>query len=122
MERKKHPDDKVLPMDLEIIFNEEHIDLIWQYMDDNFTMNLKKWKEFFAIRCNMQRSISRCEMFARFGVEHFQGPMNKLLFRKDNHPTWISLIRYVVTINKKEVWEIHSKGSPTTKYRIINPK
>lgn len=120
--RSKHPDDKLIPPDLMTTFNEEHIELIWQYLNQRFSINLAKWKEFFAIRCNVSRSIPPCELFVRFGIEHLEPSLNKLLYRPAGHPTWISLIRYVISVNKKEVWEIHSKGNPKTKYRIIDPK
>ena len=111
-----------MPEDLRRIFNEDHIELVWLYLDEHFTINLKAWRDFFSMRCRVQPDITPCEMFVRFGIEQLEPPINKLLLRKDGHPTWLTLIRHVVKVNKKEVWEIYSKDNPKTRYKIINPR
>jgi hypothetical protein len=88
---------KMLPDDLRNSFTVEDIEATWNYLEFNFKLNKRKWKNRFQKELKSLPSvITPMEFFIQFGSANFQSSLNTFLFRHQDHPTFISLMRFIV--------------------------
>jgi hypothetical protein len=86
-----------LPRDVDNAFEENHIQKVWNVLEDKFSFNTKVWKEDFnKYLISQSREVSERQAFMEFGLKKIQPLLNGILRRTDYHPTWINLMRWVV--------------------------
>lgn len=86
-----------MPEDVRLVFDEGDIRLVWDYLEETFKVNVKMWRQQFEDEFRTSsREFSKEELFVRFGLAHFEKPLNYLLYRSEGHQTWIGLIRFIV--------------------------
>lgn len=79
-------------------FEEADIDKVWSILKERFGFNIKEWKKQFEdyFMRHATRSQNRAGFFCEFGHDHINPILNKILCRRDLHPTFNNLIVYVV--------------------------
>jgi hypothetical protein len=78
-------------------FEEGHISLVWDELEDRFGVNTKKWKEKFEADFLQQpHAVGRIGFFRKYMIENFNEPINHLLCRHSIHGTMNALMDYVV--------------------------
>lgn len=79
------------------VLEEGHMALVWDELQDRFSINSGEWKKKFAAEFMKQpHSISKPEFFRKFLLENFNASLNHFLCRRDWHPTIDNLLDYVV--------------------------
>lgn len=98
MERRHRGDGSIIPDDVKAVFDEVDIEKTWDYLEKTFRLNKPKWRRLFEEQYSTSsREFSKVELFVRFGKQHLEEPICKLLFRDSNYShTWLGLIRYIV--------------------------
>lgn len=77
-------------------FEEGHIPLVWDELEERFGVNVKRWKEKFnKAFLEQPHAVSRVEFFRRFLIENFNNHLNHILCRNSYHGTINSLLDYV---------------------------
>lgn len=77
-------------------FEEGHITLVWDELQDRFGVNTKKWKEKFEAEFLQQpHAVGKVEFFRRYMIENFNGTINHLLCRHPIEGTINNLLDYV---------------------------
>lgn len=78
-------------------FEEGHMTLVWDELEDHFKINSKEWKKKFeAAFLKEPHSVSKVDFFRKFLVDNFNHTLNHFLCRADWHPTIDNLMEYVV--------------------------
>ena len=86
-----------LPRDVENNLSAIHITKIWELLEEKFCFNTKAWKkDFYEYFQKQPPRVSEREAFVDFGVKRIQPVLNKVLARKDFHPTWKNMLTYIV--------------------------
>ena len=127
MERRHRGEGSIIPDDVKAVFDELDIEKTWDYLEKTFRLNKAKWKGLFEEHYSTSsREFSKMELFVRFGKQHLEEPICRLLFRDPNYShTWFGLIRYIVKekiaerekeANQKDYKSTYQKGS------YLNPK
>lgn len=79
-------------------FDEMHIRLVWQVLEDHFGFNVKIWKSYFEeYKQKRGRGLSSIAAFHCFGHDHINPILNQVLGRLHGHPTFDNLCHYVVS-------------------------
>ncbi len=116
-----------IPKDVAEVMDELDIDKTWDYLEKTFRLNKTRWKKDFEdAYVKSTRAYSKLELFIRYGHQNIQPGLNIILFRKDNYPTWINMIRYIVAdkIQKaeEERGRIAQEYGRNSGYKIHNRK
>lgn len=119
--------DSLIPKDVREVFDETDIDKVWTYLKDTFHLNVSRWKQAFEREYRQSsRSMSKMEVFVRFGQKHWLKAFNVILAREELHPTWIDLLRYIV---KDKIEAKHRESTENMKvygrdshYKVTNTK
>lgn len=78
-------------------FQERHIDLVWQELNERFGFPIKPWKQFFREQMYKQpRNVSDVDYFMTFATTFINPILNDLLRRGRLYPTMNRLVEYVV--------------------------
>ena len=86
-----------LPRDVENELSAVHMTRIWELLEEKFCFNIKAWKkDFYDYFEKQPHRTSEREAFVEFGLKRIQPLLNKVLARKDFHPTWKNILTYVV--------------------------
>ena len=86
-----------IPRNIQTEFEETHIRLVWEELSERFGFPLPVWKKRFAEYLEKQsREVTGAEAFYTFGFHELNPILNKILARREGHPTWNSLCQYVL--------------------------
>lgn len=117
----------IMPKELQAVFDEVDIEKTWDYLQKTFKLKKSKWKPLFEQEyLQTTREYNKVEVFARFGKKHLEMPINVLLFRDTAYPTWIGLLKFMVSdkLKAKEqeadyVKKVYGRDS---RYKLTHPK
>ncbi|MFZ6013666.1 MAG: hypothetical protein ACOYXT_25225 [Bacteroidota bacterium] len=85
------------PKRLEHDFEEMHIAMVWEELHLRFGFNIKEWKKLFLeYREKQPREMRVTGAFFRFGNQHINVLLNKILCRSSGFATWNNLCEYVM--------------------------
>ena len=77
-------------------FNEMHINLTWNELQERFGFELKSWKKRFNEYLMKQpRETDTMSAFYRFGNDKINPVLNQILGRAPGFPTFSRLIEYI---------------------------
>lgn len=77
--------------------NENHINLIWDELEERFGFPKKQWKLAFKKHLDKQpKSEQDISVFLRYGHDHIQPILNGILLRSDYFPTFEKFVEYVI--------------------------
>lgn len=89
-----------MPRDIEYEMTPVHVKKVWELLEEKFAFNTGAWKkEFKAYYEKQPRTTQEMEAFYDFGFETIQPVLNQILKRDPWHPTWRSLLLYIVRKN-----------------------
>lgn len=76
--------ESIMPYELRAVFDETDIEKTWQYLYTTFHFNIVKWKAIYEVELeNSPRGLTKMEVFARFGKQHFEKAIEYILVRKE---------------------------------------
>lgn len=104
MQREQKALESIMPYELRIVFDETDIKKTWEYLHLTFRFNIEKWEALYYQRLRESpRGLSKMEVFARFGRDHFEKAINHILYRDNLHSdTWFNLLKFIVKDKLKE--------------------
>ena len=89
--------ESIMPVELRHVFDEDDIDLTWDFLRKVFHLNVDKWKPVFEDEyMKSSREFSRTEIFARFGRKYFERSLKIILFRDEHDETWFIILQHIV--------------------------
>lgn len=90
--------ESIIPKDIQEVFDEVDIEKTWDYLEKTFHLNKTKWKGLFEEQYGKSsRQYNKVELFVRFGKEHLEEPICKIIYRDPFYSrTWMALIRFIV--------------------------
>src|SRR4051812_36723401 len=81
---------------IEEVFEETDIAKVWDYLNDKFGFNTKAWQEDFEkYSASLPGKPSR-KNFIDYGLKKIQPLLNSILMRKQFHPTWNSMLCWLL--------------------------
>jgi hypothetical protein len=119
--------ESLIPKDIREVFDETDIEKVWEYLRVTFHLNAGRWKQAFEKEYRQSsRSMTKMEVFVRFGQKHWLKAFNIILARQELHPTWIDLLRYIVRdkieakqTESRENMKVYGRDSH---YKVTNTK
>ena len=87
-----------LNWETEYEFEEKDIDKVFLLLREKFGFNLDGWKKAFDdyFMQHATRRQTRIEFFCIFGNSFINPVLNKILCRREQHPTFNKMVEYVV--------------------------
>ena len=89
--------ERTWPREIEHELSAVHMNKTWELLSEKFCFNTKAWKkQFYEYFQKQPNNITEQQAFVDFGTKHIQPILNRILVRKDFHPTWKNMLTYVV--------------------------
>ena len=76
-----------------------HINQTFDLLHTKFGFPIKKWEDHFREYRRTQPRSGELESFMRFGYKEINPVLNKILLRRDGHPTFNKLVEYVIRVS-----------------------
>lgn len=78
-------------------FQEHHISLVWRYLGEQFSFNVKYWKTELETYLQRQpRNTSVESAFLKFGNTRINDILNQVLGRRTGHDTFNKLLAWLI--------------------------